>query len=83
MLTQARDKRRWHGRHGVLVPGLLLLMGCATPQQRRAQTDWGIICEEAPLSLGSSISAKQQRAMTRQQAWNLSVEEVNTRCQTR
>lgn len=56
------------------------LWGCATPQQRQYRKDWSIICEDAPLVPGSTITARQQHAMTRQDAWKWSVEEVNTRC---
>ena len=60
----------------------LPLSGCATPLQRQAKADWSLICADAPYLGGSSIDAPQQRAMTRQGAWALTVEEINARCQS-
>ena len=58
----------------------LMVVGCATPQHRQATQDWQTICANTPLVPGSTISAAEQHAMTRQEAWSLSVKEVNARC---
>lgn len=60
----------------------LLTLGCATPQQHQTRTAWKVLCEDAPYGTGSSISAKAQRAMSRVGAWQMSVEEMNHRCQS-
>ena len=58
----------------------LMLLGCATPQERQAQQDWRIICANAPHTAGQEIDRAEQRAMTRVGAWTLSVDEVDARC---
>lgn len=59
------------------------MSGCATAQQRQSRTDWATICANAPLGPGMSIGYAEQRAMDRQDAWALSVEQVNQRCAQR
>lgn len=80
---------RWVGDISLplsLLPSLifgLLGSGCASPEQRQLARDWALICEQAPLGPGASISAQEQRAMSRVGAWALSVEQVNARCASR
>ena len=62
------------------LAGSFLLAGCASPQQRQAKADWKILCDQAPYGPGQELSAKEQRAMTRVGAWEMSVEAINARC---
>ena len=43
----------------------LSVLGCATPQRRAEQADWRTVCANAPYGEGQSITASEQRAMTR------------------
>lgn len=58
----------------------LLLIGCATAQQRREAAAWAIICERAPHAAGHSYDGLEQRAMNVVHGWSLSVEAVDARC---
>ena len=58
----------------------LSVLGCATPQRRAEQADWRTVCANAPYGEGQSITASEQRAMTRLDLWKVSVEELNRQC---
>ena len=64
----------------------LWLQGCdsvaAKPVAQRDR-DWQILCANAPFVAGMEVSYAEQRAMTRLDAWKLSVEQVNEACAAR
>ena len=80
MLPWSRFRRLGLRRMARGCLGLLLLIGCATPQQRQTRHDWHTLCINAPFVAGMEISYAEQRAMTRLKVWGLSVEEINARC---
>ena len=87
----------WRGDHQFTLPlrstrilpsilcALLVgtLLGCATPAQQQAHQDWEEVCRYAPHTAGQEIGLLEQRAMTRQDLWRYSVEELDRRCAER